>query len=107
VQLARNDEKNYKLIAEGIKLQLRQGIDRGYVNINAVYKRYQALKEQADAYAESFRIASIRFENGVINSPEYLIAKNNLDRVNANIIIAKYEYLLRKKILDFYMGQLN
>jgi outer membrane protein len=107
VQLAKNDEKNYKLIAEGIKLQLRQGIDRGFVNINAVYKRYQALKEQADAYAESFRIASTRFENGVINSPEYLIAKNNLDRVNANIIIAKYEYLLRKKILEFYMGQLN
>ena len=107
VQLAKNDEKNYKLIAEGIKLQLRQGIDRGYVNINAVYKRYQALKEQADAYNESFRIASVRFENGVINSPEYLIAKNNLDRVNANIIIAKYEYLLRKKILEFYMGQLN
>ena len=107
VQLARNDERNYKLIAEGIKLQLRQGIDRGYVNINAVYKRYQALQEQADAYAESFRIASTRFENGVINSPEYLIAKNNLDRVNANIIIAKYEYLLRKKILEFYMGQLN
>jgi outer membrane protein len=107
VQLARNDEKNYKLIAEGIKLQLRQGIDRGYVNINAVYKRYQALKAQGDAYAESFRIASVRFENGVINSPEYLIAKNNLDRVNANIIIAKYEYLLRKKILEFYMGQLN
>jgi outer membrane protein len=107
VQLAKNDEKNYKLIAENIKLQLRQGIERGYVNINAVYKRYQALKEQADAYAESFRIASIRFENGVINSPEYLIAKNNLDRVNANIIIARYEYLLRKKILDFYMGQLN
>ncbi len=107
VQLARNDEKNYKLIAEGIKLQLRQGIDRGYVNINAVYKRYQALKEQADAYSESFRIASVRFENGVINSPEYLIAKNNLDRVNANIIIAKYEYLLRKKIMEFYMGTLN
>jgi outer membrane protein len=107
VQLARNDEKNFKLIAEGIKLQLRQGIDRGYVNINAVYKRYQALKEQADAYNESFRIASVRFENGVINSPEYLIAKNNLDRVNANIIIAKYEYLLRKKILEFYMGTLN
>ena len=107
VQLARNDEKNYKLIAENIKLQLKQGIDRGYVNINAVNKRYQALKEQAAAYTESFRIASERFENGVINSPEYLIAKNNLDRVNANIIIAKYEYLLRKKILEFYMGQLN
>jgi outer membrane protein len=107
VKLARNDERNNRLIAENIKLQLRQGIEQAYVNINAVYKRYQALKEQADAYSESFRIASLRFENGVINSPDYLIAKNNLDRSNANLIIAQYEYLLRKKILEFYMGSLN
>ncbi len=104
IRLAKNDEATSKLVAAGIKQDLRQGIERGVVNINAVYKRYQALQQQADAYNESFRIASVRFENGVINSPEYLIAKNNIDRTNANIIIAKYEYLLRKKILDFYMG---
>lgn len=107
VKLARNDERNNRLIADNVKLQLRQGVEQAYVNINAVYKRYQALKEQADAYGESFRIASLRFENGVINSPEYLIAKNNVDRSNANLIIAQYEYLLRKKILEFYMGTLN
>lgn len=107
IKLAQNDEKGFRLIAENVRLQLRQGVEQAFVNINAVQKRYQALKNQYDAYAESFRIATLRFENGVINSPEYLIAKNNLDRANANIIIAKYEYLLRKKILDFYMGQLN
>ena len=106
VKLAKNDEKYYRLIADNVKQQLRQGIEQAYVNINAVYKRYQALKEQADAYGESFRIASLRFENGVINSPEYLIAKNNVDRANANLITAQYEYLLRKKILEFYMGSL-
>lgn len=107
VQLARNEEKNNRLIADNIKLQLRQNIEQAYVNINATFKRYKALKDQADAYGESFRIASMRFENGVINSPEYLIAKNNLDRVNANLVTARYEYLLRSKILDFYMGKLN
>jgi outer membrane protein len=106
IQLAKNDEKYSRLIADNVKQQLRQGIEQAYVNINAVYKRYQALKEQADAYNESFRIASLRFENGVINSPEYLIAKNNIDRANANLITAQYEYLLRKKILEFYMGSL-
>lgn len=105
VKLAKNDELNSRLIADNIKLQLRQNIDQAYININAVSKRYGALLEQAAAYAESFRIAALRFENGVINSPEYLIAKNNLDRVNGNLIIAKYEYLLRKKVLEFYMGQ--
>ena len=107
VKLAKNNEMGSRLLAENIKVQLRQSIEQAFININAVYKRYNALLEQADAYGESFRIASIRFENGVINSPEFLIAKNNLDRTNANLIIAKYEYMLRKKILDFYMGQLN
>ncbi|MEP6711840.1 MAG: TolC family protein [Ferruginibacter sp.] len=107
IRLAKNDEKSSRLIADNIKQQLRQAIDQAYVNINATYKRYMALNEQADAYKESFRIASIRFENGVISSPEYLIAKNNLERTNANIITTTYEYLLRKNILDFYMGNLN
>lgn len=106
IKLAKNDELNSRLVAESVKWQLRQSIDQAYININATARRYNALKEQADAYAESLRIASLRFENGVINSPEYLIAKNNAERVNANIIIAKYEYLLRKKILEFYMGKL-
>ena len=107
IKLAKNDEKNNRLVADNVKLQLHQAIELAYININATYKKYLALKDQADAYSESFRIASVRFENDVINSPEYLIAKNNLDRVNGNIITAKYEYLLRKKILDFYMGVLN
>ncbi len=107
VKLAKNEELNNRLIADNIKLQLRQAIDQAYINITATYKRFLALQDQSAAYSESFRIASVRFENGVINAPEYLIAKNNLERTNANIIITRYEYLLRKKVIDFYMGRLN
>ncbi|MEP7142496.1 MAG: TolC family protein, partial [Ferruginibacter sp.] len=107
VKLAKNDERNNQLIADNIKFQLRQAVDQAYINITTTYKRYTVLQEQSAAYAESFRIAGIRFENGVINSPEYLIAKNNLDRTNATIITTRYEYLLRMKVLDFYMGRLN
>ncbi|MEJ7588435.1 MAG: TolC family protein [Ferruginibacter sp.] len=106
VKLAKNEEKNYQFIADNIKIQLKQSVDLAYTNITTTYKRYSVLQEQSAAYAESFRIAGIRFENGVINSPEYLIAKNNLDRTNANIITTRYEYLLRMKVLDFYMGRL-
>ena len=107
VKLARNEEKNNRLLADNIKIQLRQAVEQAYINITTTYKRYTVLQEQSAAYAESFRIAGIRFENGVINSPEYLIAKNNLDRTNATIITARYEYLLRMKVLDFYMGRLK
>lgn len=107
VSLAKNDEKNSQLIAANVKFLLRQSVDQAYVNITTTYKRYMILQEQTAAYAESFRIAGIRFENGVINAPEYLIAKNNVDRTNANIITTRYEYLLRSKVLDFYMGRLK
>ncbi|MBC7887081.1 MAG: TolC family protein [Ferruginibacter sp.] len=107
VRLAKNEEKSNRLIADNIKFQLRQAVEQAYINITTTYKRYTVLQSQAIAYAESFRIAGIRFENGVINSPEYLIAKNNVDRTNAAIITTRYEYLLRMKVLDFYMGRLN
>jgi outer membrane protein len=107
VKLAKNEEQNNRLVADNIKFQLRQAVEQAYINITTTYKRYTVLQSQSAAYTESFRIAGIRFENGVINSPEYLIAKNNLDRTNATIITTKYEYLLRKKVLDFYMGRLR
>lgn len=106
VTLARNEEKSRRMVADNVKYQLKQAVEQAYINITTTYKRYTVLQEQSDAYAESFRIAGIRFENGVINSPEYLIAKNNLDRTNATIITTRYEYLLRMKVLDFYMGKL-
>ncbi|HMO61786.1 MAG TPA: TolC family protein [Ferruginibacter sp.] len=107
VRLAKNDEKNFRLIADNIRIQLRQAIDQAVININATYNRYTAIQLQADAFAESFRIATTRFDNGVIHSAEYLIAKNNYDRVNASLLAVRYEYMLRKKVLDFYMGRLN
>ncbi|MEO6229452.1 MAG: TolC family protein [Ferruginibacter sp.] len=107
VRLAKNEEKNNQLIADNIKLQLRQSVEQAYINITTTYKRYMALLNQLDAYKESFRIAALRFENGAINSAEYLIAKNNVDQTNANSVAARYEYLLRTKVLDFYMGRLK
>ena len=40
-----------------------------------------------------------------IGSVDYLIAKNNLDRAKTNLIVARYEYLLRIKILDYYQAK--
>ena len=36
---------------------------------------------------------------------DFVIAKNNYDRANSNLIITRYDYLLRTKILDYYRGK--
>ncbi len=105
IRLADIELKNNELIEENTKIQLRQQIQQAYLNMTNAYERYKVLLEQVKAYEQSFRAAEARFNGGVGNSVDFLIAKNNLDRANINLISATYDYALRTKILDYYNGK--
>jgi outer membrane protein len=105
VKLARIDAKNFELTEKSTKTELQQNIERAHVNMSMSFDRYKMLLEQVNAFTESFRAAEIRFNEGVGNSIDYLTAKNNLDRANSNLIISRYEYVLRTKVLDYYQGK--
>ena len=97
--------KSAEFTAQTTQIQLKQNIERDHFNMEASLNRYKALAEQVTAYTESFRAAEVRFNEGASTSVDYLIAKNNLDRANINLIIARYDYVLRTKILDYYQGK--
>ncbi len=105
VKQANIEEKQAAFEANTTRVQLKQNIEQAYINMNAGFNRYQQLSQQVQDFAESFRSAEVRFNAGAITSVEYLIAKNNLDRSNINLIAAKYDYILRTKVLDFYQGK--
>lgn len=83
---------------------IKNTIAQVHFDMEAVYNRYQSLLKQVDAYEESYRINEIRFNNGVSNFLNYISSKNNLDNARVNLTNAKYEYLLRLKVLDYYRG---
>jgi outer membrane protein len=97
--------KNSNYVAESTKVQLRQAVEQAYANMTAARNRYEALVRQVDAFTASFRTAEVRFNAGVETVVDFIIAKNNLDRANSNLIIARYDYLLRTKVLDYYRGR--
>lgn len=98
---------SYQNIEDNTKVLLKQNVEQAYYNMTAAYKRYQALTEQVKAYNESFRIYKLRFDSGVLTSVDYIIAKNNLDAANLNLISARYDYYIGSKILDYYQGKLS
>lgn len=104
IKLADIALRNSELVEEGTKLQLQQQIEQAHLNMTTAYERHKTLLEQVTAYATSFKAAEARFTAGVGTSVDYLIAKNNLDRANINLISAKYDFVLRKKILDYYQN---
>ena len=105
VTLARISLKNANFIVENTQIQLKQAIERDHLNMEAALSRYQALVDQVNALTESFRAAEIRFNSGVGTSIDYLTVKATLDRATANLIIARYDYVLRTKILDYYQAK--
>jgi outer membrane protein len=107
IKLARLEEKRTNYVAENTRIQLRQAIEQAHLNMVSAFEKYNAIKDQVTAYEESFRAAEIRFNLGALNSVEYLIVKNNLDRATVNLTIARYEYLLRTRVLDFYQDKLK
>ena len=106
VKLATIELRNVELVQENTLLQLRQQVEQAHLNMSNAWDRYKILMEGVAAYSEAFRAAEIRFNSGLGTSVDYLISKNNLDRANLNLVMARYEYVLRKRVLDFYSGTL-
>ncbi|GAB1858622.1 TolC family protein [Flavobacteriaceae bacterium MHTCC 0001] len=104
VKLQKIQLEDSKIQLENTKLRFKQAIEQAYIAMETAYDTYHALMKQVAAYEESFRINEVRFNNDVSNIVDYIISKNNVDSAKLNLNQAKYEYVLRVKILDYYRG---
>ncbi|HLT08546.1 MAG TPA: TolC family protein [Cyclobacteriaceae bacterium] len=88
-----------------VKNQLRQDIETSYTNAYAARQSYQASLIRVASLEEAFRMAQQRFNLGALNSVDFQVAQNNLFSAQADLLNAKYEYIFRVKVLDFYLGK--
>ncbi len=105
VQNAIVDKKRNEVQAQNVQIQVKQGIEQAYANLEVAKMRYDALESQVKNFDETLKSAESRFQAGTLNVVEYNIAKTNLDRARLNQIQARYDYLFRVKILDYYQGK--
>jgi outer membrane protein len=102
---AQIQEKNAVLVTENIKNQIRQSVEQAYYSMLNAAKRYEAIQKQVQSLELSFKAAEARLNAGALTAVEYNITKNNLDRALLNLIQAKYDFVFRTKILDFYQNK--
>ncbi|MBN2805788.1 MAG: TolC family protein [Prolixibacteraceae bacterium] len=95
---------NSELELESAKKQLRKQIEQAYVNAVAALERYNANKIAVNSMQESYRYIEEKFTVGRVNSVEYNDSKTRLAIAESDLIQAKYEFIFRSKILDFYNG---
>jgi outer membrane protein len=84
---------------------LRQNIETAYNDALAASKTYTASLKQVQAREEAYRMTRQRFEIGAANYVEYRISENDLFQSKSDLARAKYNFIFRKKLLDFYQGK--
>lgn len=99
---------NMEIAASDLELtknNVRQDIERAYADAVAAAKNYRATKKSVDALTEAFKYAQQRFDVGLLNAVDFNLAKNNLLRAESNLLQAKFDYVYKVKVLDFYQGK--
>lgn len=104
VRTARLQQENYALQLDNAKKTLYKEIQQAWYNATAAESKYASSHAAAQASEESFRLMTQKYENGKANAVEFNEAKQNLMKSQSDELQAKYEYLFRTKILDFYKG---
>lgn len=86
------------------KLDLENTINQAFNDAKGAYKFYDASDKTLRAREQAFEIAKQRFEAGVMNSFDYVQARQRYQIAASDIIRAKFDYIFKLKVLEFYFG---
>jgi outer membrane protein len=93
-----------QLSEQDIKLQLRKTIEQSYTDLKNSIKKYEATKDQIAAAELAYNNMDRKYKVGMATAIDFLIEKNAFYQAQSNGIQAKYDYIFKSRILDFYQG---
>ncbi|CAN5463587.1 TolC family protein [soil metagenome] len=105
IDRARIQKLNADLTVESTKLQVQKNVQQAYADASAGLKKYNASLKAIEAMEESFKYTEQKFNVGLLNTNDYNDAKNKLTKAQSDLLQAKYEYVFKTKVLDFYQGK--
>ena len=92
-----------RLSEQEITDRLYKDIQSAYYNALAAQEKHTAAQKSRESAAKALEFAQSKYELGRLSTYEYNEAQTRLYRAEAELTQAKYEYLLRTRILEFYM----
>ena len=95
-----------ELAQKQTELTIRQTVIQEYQNVVSAYNKYKVTDIRQNAYSKSFEAYRAQFNAGAITPVELLQQQNNYISALNDYIQSKYGYMLKRKILDVYMGEI-
>ena len=90
---------------EQSRLTVCQTVVQVYRDVVSAFNAYKVSQLRENAYSKSFNAYNIQYQYGSITTVELLQQQNNYLNVLNTYIQNKYSLLMKRKILDVYMGK--
>ncbi len=104
VERSRVNLERFKNQFEQTKLDLENTINQAYNDTKGAYKLYEASQRTVDAREKAYNDSFSRFEAGVLNSFDFVQIKQRYEAAVSDLVRAKYDYIFKLKVLEFYFG---
>ncbi|MEI7897960.1 MAG: TolC family protein [bacterium] len=84
---------------------LRKLIEQAFADASSALHKFSASNDKVSAQEEAFKYAQQKFDVGVMTSFDYNNTKKDLTLAQSQLLQAKYDFIFKTTILEFYMGR--
>ncbi len=105
VKKSKIQEETTNLALEQAKINLESTIQRAFTDARAALKSYEAAQLSLQSQEVAFQNSQERFIIGALNSFDLEQSRLRLINARSSLINAKYDFIFKTKVLDFYLGK--
>jgi outer membrane protein len=104
IKAAKLNKMNAHLQLMQAENQLKQDVYTSFADAKNAFQSYHATKKSYEAFKKSLEYNEDRYKVGALNSLQYNTARISYANAEIQHIRAKYDYIFKLKVLDFYKG---
>jgi outer membrane protein len=86
------------------ELKLRESIEKAYADAKAALDQFVSSEISLKAQQELFKNAQASYNSGVMTSFDFDQVRNRLVNAQSTMVNAKYNFVFRTKLLEYYYG---
>lgn len=105
VEKARISLQNSKLAQQSTKDQLRMSVEQANTDLIAAIKNYAAAVDILKSAERSYVDMSKKYNTGFASATDFIVQKNNYEQSQFGLNQARFNYIFKSKIVDFYLGK--
>ena len=105
VKKSKIQEETTNLALDQIKINLESTIQRAFTDAKAALRAFEAAQLSLNSQALAFDNSKERFTLGAINSYDLEQSRIRLLNAESSSINAKYDFIFKTKVLDYYLGK--